>query len=190
MNKPAFFLIVGLGAAGLVSGYTAKRLTQVPDAPIPREIAREKSQPAPIAVARSTDTLEQLAALDGPSLYSRLARWMVTASEPEVASFWEIYRQENPRDPDIVELTFINWTRLAPQAAIAAAAGDANLAWRAWACTDPQAALLAAIDADSVCLTATVQAIGYHHPEWLRAHFDILPESARKSALEAMDWSS
>lgn len=192
MNNPAVFLVLGLGAAGMLSGYTAKRLSQVPAVSTPRGIVREKSPAAHIAAARSPDTLEQLAALDGPSLYSRLARWMVTASEAEVAGFWEIYQQENPRDPDIPELIFINWTRLAPSAAITAGAvvGDADLAWRAWASTDPQAALLAAIDAGSDCLTATVQAIGYHHPEWLRAHFDLLPESARKSALKAMDWSS
>ena len=48
---------------------------------------------------------------------------------------------------------------------------------------DPQAALAAA---DPEQITSVANGIGQMQPEWLREHFDQIPEDARRSALNGM----
>lgn len=148
---------------------------------------RSQSKPAP-STLRSTDTLETLAALDDKSLYARLALWMVDASEQDIAAYWQSYRQKKDRDNDINDLIFINWTRLNPAGAIAAAAGtkDEHYAWWAWSCHDPKAALTAAIAKNPDRVNNVTWGIGEFHPEWLREHFDEIPESGRDNAFEGL----
>lgn len=148
---------------------------------------RPQVKPAP-STLRSTDTLETLTALDDKSLYARLALWMVDASEQDIAAYWQSYRQKKDRDNDINDLIFINWTRLNPAGAITAATGtkDEHYAWWAWSCHDPKAALTAAIDKNPDRVNNVTWGIGEFHPEWLREHFDEIPESGRDNAFEGL----
>lgn len=148
---------------------------------------RPQVKPTPSSL-KSTDTLETLVALDDKSLYARLALWMVDASEQDIAAYWQSYRQKTNRDNDINDLIFINWTRLNPAGAIAAATGtkDEHYAWWAWSCHDPKAALTAAIAQNPDRINNVTWGIGEFHPEWLREHYDEIPESGRDNAFEGL----
>lgn len=137
---------------------------------------------------RSTDTVESLLAADRATLYGRLARWMTTASEQEIAAYWAGYRQQPDENKDITALVFLNWTRLNPQAAIAATAGgkDAHYAWWAWACHDPKNALATALATNPDRVGDVARGIGEFRPEYLRGHFKEIPEAARLEAIEGM----
>jgi len=186
-------VVCGFCAAGLFSGYGGRSLTCGSCAGISGPLVgdRRNAKPKTVGFSPSQDTLETLANLDDKSLYVRLARWMATASRQEIAAYWEIHRRKDPRDHAISELILINWTRLDPQAAIVSATTthDGSMAREAWACTDPQAALAAAIAADPECLTLVARAIGKYHPEWLRVHFELFPESVRADLLKGTNWS-
>ena len=132
----------------------------------------------------SMDTLDALAALDDATLYGRLALWLTDASEPDIAAFWKSYGSRKKRDWQINQLVFIHWTRLNPQSAMVAAVGtDAEFhLWRAWAGHDPQAALHAASGAGQSALRYVAYGIGQFQSDWLRLHFDELPEAAREDA--------
>jgi hypothetical protein len=137
---------------------------------------------------RSSDTLESVKALEGKDLYARLALWMVDASEPEIAAYWHHYRQQEKRQNEITDLIFINWTRIDPRAATTAAKGtsDEHYAWWAWACHDPKTALETAIAENPDRVNNVTWGIGEFHKDWLREHFDELPENARNNALQGM----
>lgn len=202
MKKSSTLLLLGLCAAGLLSGFAARRLTwqqvSLPashgtagkPAKTPPAVAPANSTP-PVNVAiprvRSTDTLETLAALDDGTLYRRLAHWLMDASEQDIAAYWESHRGKK-RGNDIAELIFIHWTRLNPLEAIGAVAGskDESYAWRAWACHDPQGSLAAAVAAGPEQVKNVAAGIGEFHPEWLRANLDRIPESARADALSKL----
>lgn len=126
--------------------------------------------------------------LDGKNNYGRLALWMIDASESDIAAYWQRFRQQKDPDNDIADLIFINWTRLDPRAAIAAATGTDNEqnAWWAWACHAPQAALAAAIADKPDRVKNVARSIGEFHPDWLRAHFDEIPLDARKMAITGL----
>ena len=128
--------------------------------------------------------MKTLVALDDATLYVRLALWLVDASEPDIAAFWKSYGTRKKSDPEINRLIFIHWTRFNPQSAMAAAVGtDAEFhLWRAWAGHDPQAALHAASGAGQSALRYVAYGIGQFQPDWLRMHFDELPEAAREDA--------
>lgn len=200
--------LLGLCAAGFLGGYAGHRA--FPSAAIANELETRQPAAAPTRESRvgpeaptpsrrptakpaastlkSTDTLETLAALDDKSLYARLALWMVDASEQDIAAYWQSYRQKAHRDNDINDLIFIHWTRLNPAGAIAAAAGskDEHYAWWAWSCHDPKAALSAAIAQNPDRINNVTWGIGEFHPEWLRKHFDEIPESGRDNAFEGL----
>jgi hypothetical protein len=150
--------------------------------------AKVKAVPAKPSTLRSTDTLETLAKLDDGSLYSRLALWMMDASEQDIAAYWETVRGKKDRTNDITDLVFINWTRLNPQGAIAAVAGTSNehYAWWAWACHDPQGSLTAALAANPDRVNNVAWGLGEFQAEWLRAHWDQIPEAARGNAISGM----
>jgi hypothetical protein len=205
VNRNPLLLLVGLSAAGLASGYVAKRLAGpgapaavANDASLPagKSDPRGAASPATAAVLksigqsaiRSTDTLETAKTLEGPDAYRRLALWMVDASEPEIAAYWQHCRQQQGRSNEITDLIFINWTRLDPRAATAAAkgTGDEHYAWWAWACHDPKTALETAIAENPDRVNNVTWGIGEFHKDWLREHFDELPEGARNNALQGM----
>jgi hypothetical protein len=207
VKKDQIYLITGLCAAGFISGFAGKRLTDggtapvSPNKPVSRSERRgaadgavsdadSRSKPvkAKLSTLRSTDTLETIIALDDASLYSRLALWMMDASEKDIAAYWQHYRQKKVRANEINDLIFINWARLDPQAAIAASTGtgDEHYAWWAWACHDPKASLAAAIAANKDRVNNVAWGIGEFHPEWLLKHFDEIPESGHDMAIRGL----
>lgn len=189
---------------GMFSGYAARRLTASRPAisPAPTVPVREgrssgetienttvapnsKSPAIEAHHVRSSDTVETLAAIKDGTLYSRLAAWMIDASETDIAAYWNSYHKGERRN-DITDLVFINWTRLNPQGAIAAVSGgkDEHYAWWAWAAHDPKGALSAAIAANPDRVNNVAWGIGEFDPQWLRDHFDQIPESARGNAMQ------
>lgn len=202
--KSTSALFLGLCAMGVFSGYVARWLghshQQVSPASVvaaqmvhnngkaPEKITAAtnmKSAVIEIPHVRSTDTVETLAAIKDGTLYSRLAAWMIDASETDIAAYWSGY-QKGERSNDITDLVFINWTRLNPQKAIAAVAGgkDEHYAWWAWAAHDPKGALVAAIAANPDRVNNVAWGIGEFDPQWLRDHFDQIPEAARGNAMQ------
>jgi hypothetical protein len=200
INRP--ILVCGLCFAGFLFGFAGNRVFEnlVLEPADPRVDRNEKSvrstenaanrNPAPpsrISTLRSADTLETIIGIQDDSLYPKLALWLIDASEPEIAAFWQAYKQRPDRTNEITELLFIHWTRLDPQAAIAASAGteEEQQAWRAWAVHDPSAALRAAIHQDHL-IASVVRGIGEFQGDWLREHFDEIPEDCKEVALTAM----
>jgi hypothetical protein len=192
--KNPLILIFGLCAAGLASGIATRRLTQErPPSPVLGEVMEIPHLPA-VTDTRflspslpSTETLESLLAPDDSNLYARLAVWLLDASEPNIAAIWASY-QDAKRNDGITDLILMRWTRLNPQAAVAAVAGSRHesRAWWAWACHDPQAALTAALSAGSEQVKSVAVGIGEFHPDWLRAHLTEIPEAARNGAVAAL----
>lgn len=140
-----------------------------------------------LPVAHSTDTVETLLALDDDAAaYRRVALWMLDATEPEIANYWQgLSKRKRSVDSDLANLTFIHWTRLNPAAAIAAAKGTKydNLPWWAWAAHDPQAALDRALATKGSFEESVAAGAAQFQPAWLRAHFDGLSPAAREEAL-------
>ncbi|MEO5915270.1 MAG: hypothetical protein ABIS50_13630 [Luteolibacter sp.] len=202
--KPFHRLLILIAAAGLFSGLAVSRSS--PRGADGRGSSRQNASrsageipgTAPVSAARvfppqhSADTLETLAALDDRHLYSRLALWLTEASEADIAAFWNGYSNKEDGSRLIQSLIFVNWTRLNPQAAIAAV-GEKYWAdvWWAWTCHDPQAAFAAATTGDPKVLRNVFDGIAQFHPEWLREHFNEIPEKERAHALFAMgNWDS
>lgn len=205
MKTSRILLIAGLCAAGFLCGFAGNRLANGSQSaavsnkdlkgPSKTRASGEstdgkqaKAVAAKTSTLRSTDTLETLAALDADSLYSRLALWMMDAGEQDIAAYWETVKGKKDRPNDITDLVFINWTRLNPQGAIAAVAGTSNehYAWWAWACHDPQGSLTAALAANPDRVNNVAWGLGEFQAEWLRAHFDQIPEAARHNAISGM----
>lgn len=193
MNKFASYLLLA-AAAGWVGGLAVRRF--IPHGVPPQAVSQQadplQENPATLVRTflpppRSTDTLETLVALKETDLYARLALWLVDAGEADIAAFWSCLPKQEGDPYGIKELVFIHWTRLDPQAALAAAAGeDRSLAWLGWACDDPQAALAAArAAADPRAVESVVRGIGKCHPKWLREHFEEIPEDFRSVAIRA-----
>lgn len=202
VKKSLIFMIAGLIVAGGPVGFTARRHFQNrtpgasdgPRKPVPASSLKEDYPqggpgrlPASAAV-RSEDTVESLLAADGALLYGRLARWLTTAGEQDIAAYWSGCKGRANRSKDITDLIFLNWARLNPQAAIAASAGseEERYAWWAWACHDPKRALGAALSANSERVNDVARGIGEFHPEYLREHFKELPEAACNDAILGM----
>ncbi len=131
--------------------------------------------------------MESILALDPASSYARIARWLATVTEQDIAACWAGYQQGKCPD-EITQLVFINWTRLNPQAAIAAVAGTENErnAWWAWAANDPSSALSAAKAVGREQVSHVATGIGEFDPAWLRAHLGEIPESCRGDAFTRM----
>lgn len=207
MKTKHILLIAAVSAIGLPCGMAGKHMTRGNQDPLPTDPAgpqktrshRTKSENLPesgkpgataqkASTLRSTDTLETLSALDSQSIYSRLALWMMDASEQDIAAYWESVRAQEDRPNEITDLVFINWTRLNPRGAIAAVAGTKNEhhAWWAWSCHEPQAALTAALAANPDRVNNVAWGLGEFQAEWLRAHWDQIPEAARSNAIRGM----
>lgn len=201
MRQKSSILIGSLALAGLLSGYSAKRLMEPPPTgavgqnPLNERARSKATQTAVISTpvrelasfpsARSKETLETLTALGDDELYGKLAKWLADASEPEIAAFWSVYSKKPKRSNDITDLIFLNWTRLDPQAAIAGSSSDQH-AWWAWACHDPAGALAAANANAPDHVNHVAWGIGEFHPEWLRAHFKELSKGAQDNALRGL----
>lgn len=198
-----------LGAAGLLTGYAGHRLSPAPEgaesaagpAVSSRSLApaassgqasdsRQRARGGKIELPgiRSADTLESLKALPPEELYGRLALWMVDASEADVAAFWEHYKTVGNRVNEINDLIFINWARIDPQAAVTAAAGtpDEHYSWWAWACHDPAGSLAAVMAQNPDRLNNVTWGLGEFHPDWVREHWDEIPEGGQQNALQGM----
>lgn len=204
MNQIRLWQLSALCLAGWVVGYGANRLAagwreparEPRGEPVPaaRGAARPSAvEPAPGGTQlpvekRPADTLASLTAAAAGPRYARLARWLMDASGEEIAAYWAGIRDQRGRPDALTDLIFIHWTRLDPQGAIAAVAGSGSerFAWWAWACHDPQAALAAAVAANPDHVNNVAWGIGEFHPQWLREHFDEIPESGRRDALAGM----
>jgi len=127
-------------------------------------------------------------AIEGEPSFQRLAAWMMQASEPEIAAYWQFYRQKKNRSNDINDLIFINWTRLDPKAAIAASTGtpDEHYAWWAWTCHDPKQALATVMATRPERLNNVTWGLGEFHAEWVMEHFKEIPEEGRGNAIQGM----
>lgn len=200
MNKTPATISLVMCVLGLLVGFNAKRQisgtikakdavsASKPERQSSREpTARGNAVATPLPKIHSEETLETMIAQGESATYAGLALWMLDASGPDIAAYWE-FRKNGKLDGDMKRLLFINWTRLDPQAAIASTAGtkDATIPWWAWASHDPQAALSAA---DPDRLKDVARGIGEFQPEWLREHFDLIPEEAQREALNGlMTW--
>ncbi len=204
MKNTPLFVILGLSGAGLLTGLTARWMTRevavvpapvlvetksadvvkIPEAAVSKP---DKAAPIPVPLPASTDTVETLLALDDATLYPRLAAWLLSAGEQDIAAYWNGYRPMQNRKTYIADLVFINWTRLNPAGAIAAVAGtkDHYFPWWAWTAHDPQAALAAAIDTAPKMVGWVARGIGGFHPDWLREHLDQIPEESRSRAFSS-----
>ena len=200
-RKNPTLILAGLCAAGLVTGFAARRLTPAP----PPVAARENHAPvndrarpggprgkeatapdiASFPARHSTETAESLALIPDDRLYASLALWLADASEPDIAAFWQEYSKKKDPSNDITDLIFLSWTRLDPKAAIAGSSSDHH-AWWAWAAHDPDAALAEATTHAPDRVIHVAWGIGEFHPDWLRAHYNELPEEAKNRALRGM----
>lgn len=193
--KSTPLLIAALCAAGWSVGAAARRIsppsaTPVASpaaAPVDRSVAVENLTSAFVLppAPRSADTVESILQADPKSEYARIAAWLATAGAEEIAAYWASYKG-GARDKPVTELIFIHWTRHNPKAATAVVAGtgDEGTAWWAWSASDPAAAFAAA--RTPFQKQQAVRGIGEFQPDWLRAHFQEIPEELRESALAAM----
>jgi hypothetical protein len=192
-SSPLF--IAALCAAGLLVGAAARRISP-PSAtpadnhaagPVGRSVVSENLSSAIVlpTAARSADIVESILQADPKSEYARIAAWLANAGAEEIAAYWASYRG-GARDKPVTELIFIQWTRRDPNTATAAVTGteDEGTAWWAWSASDPAAALAAA--RTPLQKRQAVRGIGEFQPDWLRAHFQEIPEEFRESALAAM----
>ena len=194
-SHPTITLV--LCALGLIVGYSANnQIVSEPNAkvtaPSNRTIHRETATDGhataiQLPKIRSDETLETMIAQGGNATYAGLALWILDASAPDIAAYWE-FRKNGGFGGDMKRLLFLNWTRLDPQAAITAVAGTdgAAIPWWAWAAHDPKAALAAA---GPERIKDVARGIGEFQPEWLREHFDQIPEEFKQEALTGlMTW--
>lgn len=195
-----YSLLILCALAGLSAGFVIRRAIphgvaqnpiSVPSTrqggPVTTESTTESPSAKKFEIPHSTDTQETLIALDDAALYARLALWLSDASEADIAVFLERYSKKDSASDDITKLIFINWTRLNPRGALAAVGEDFEYEiWNAWACNSPQAAFAAALQGNEDILETVIDAIGEHHPEWLRDHFQELPANSRENAAYAM----
>jgi|GEM_PF-1612217 len=132
---------------------------------------------------KSSDTIAALADIPAAHLYDRLALWLLDASASEMQEFWTSYTAREDRTNDLNDLVFINWTRVDPEAAIAAAEGTefAKYPWWAWACHEPEKALSEVLarypgQENRARIGEVAWGLGEFHPNWLRENLDDLPE--------------
>lgn len=127
--------------------------------------------------ARSGDSAEMIHALANEELYDRMALFLLNTKASDFPAFYEEFQQRDDRTNDLNDLLFISWTRLDPEAAIAATQGtdDFRYVYWAWACHDPGSALAAAQARDEGLHNA-LWGIGEFHPQWLTENLDLIPK--------------
>lgn len=184
-----------LCVCGLAAGYSAKRLVTPPTAETDELISeaekitrssRNVSAPTTYIApeVKSTDTVESLIEKGETATFNDLATWLLTASSEEIATYWAACKDLKPHKFSR-NLIFMNWARTDPQGALAATAGTEHekMAWSGWASNDPDAALAAV---SPKFLSTVAHSIGQHHPQWVRDHFDEIPEEGRQAALHGI----
>ena len=191
-------LISALSVIGVTCGMLGKRVA-CGWIPTPEERAgrgahqkvdeippRLSKSAAPGVQARSEDTVASLLALPARELYGRLAAWSLDADEAELSDFLKRYGDLGHTDYEVRRLVFVHLTRLDPLGAVESATDDRAryLAWSAWACHDPEAALAADAEREAAMTSAICRVIGEFHPDWLLANFDRIPERFRKRAFD------
>jgi hypothetical protein len=197
MSKRSVTIALAGGALGLLTGYLASPAS-IPGGSVQSDPASSPSsslanrsdlpgQDRPSSAAtklRSHETLDSLIAQGEDPTYASLALWLVDASAEDIAAYWD-FRKDGNLQNDKMRLIFFNWTRLDPEAAIAAVKGTDKAAypWWAWAAHDPRAALAASTPE---MLADVALGIGEFHPAWVREHFDLIPEEVRKNAIHGV----
>jgi hypothetical protein len=195
MHKPFVLIPLVASTLGLFSGYFANHRFAVdsasaegaPNSPLPSQRERRTAEDSAmdrVATMRSSETLESLIAQGEEATYATLALWLLDASPEHIAAYWN-FRKGGKMGGDQKRLLFIHWTRLAPEAAIAAVANtsDQGMVWWAWAANEPERALTTA-GADRIKDVA--RGIGEFHPKWVREHFDSIPEVAKSAAIDGV----
>lgn len=134
---------------------------------------------------RSSDTLESLLTAPPDELYSRLALWLMTADEAEIAAYWDQFIAGDEQPRPILDLIMIGWTRVNPEGAIAAVKGTSyeHFAWWASTCHNPARALAFALAEKTEHLSSVMWGLGEFHPKWVRENWDTLPENSRNGTL-------
>ena len=198
MNKRPILILGLVASSGVTMGWLGGNLLSVPDdSGHQRSIANKNRQnlkpksASPsntnqaLSQLRSQETFADLVGLTGDGLYSRLALWLLDASAEDIAAYYQSYLQRENQPNEITDLIFINWTRLDPQAAIAATLDSkhAGHPWWAWACHEPEKAYLTAIETKSGRGSNAVWGAGEFHPEWLFENYPTLPDWGQSHAL-------
>jgi hypothetical protein len=140
-----------------------------------------------VATLQSTDTPDDLLALDDRELYGRLALWLLDATTADLAGFWKAYQAN--RDPEmwVADLLFARWTQLDPDDALRAAGKDRqHQAWWAWAVNDPATAVARVAGLQPELMGSVLRAIGQFHPELLDQVMAAHPEFVTGGAIEGV----
>ncbi len=189
--------LIASAAVGLVVGWQLKTLSdferaESSDGEVGETSKQRSGMPAYTggmmeAPRKSTDTAMTLHALPAKDLYDRMALFLLEAEVEEFSAYYEEFQKRSDRTDHLNELLFIAWTRVDPEAAIAASRGtdDFNYAYWAWAGHDPGAALAAAKERGEGVGNA-VRGIGEFHPKWLSEHWSLIPEDQRKDAIAGL----
>ncbi len=200
MKGPFAWILVGIGIAGILCGFVARRAASPEEDRGGPERTRESAnaghanaglaasdQAEPPSPLRSSDTLGGLLELGGAVPYPRLALWLLDAPPEEIAAYWQFLATTDPCR-ETAKLVMIFWTRVDPPGATRAVAGTKfeKFAWWAWAAHDPGAALEAAVSTAPSRMPDVALGIGEFHPAWLRGHFGELNRDMQAIAFERL----
>ncbi|YCM42999.1 hypothetical protein V2O64_16955 [Verrucomicrobiaceae bacterium 227] len=190
-------LLVASTAAGLVVGWQLKVRGDSPGEVSSEGLVIASSRRGAVepggagsealATRQSSDTAMDLHALPAEDLYDRMALFLIEAKAEDFPAFYEEFQKRNDRNTDLNDLLFIAWTRVDPEAAIAASWGTDDFKYAYWAraCHDPGAALASAKERNEGVGHAA-WGIGEFHPQWLKDHWDEIPEGQRGNALQGL----
>lgn len=184
-------LAVGLAAGWKIKSHRAQGSPErtPPPAQSPRKLPSHAPEDGKEihSTSPSSDTAADLHALSTADLYDRLALFLLTAKPGDFPIFYEEFKTRPNRSDDLNGLLFINWTRLDPEAAIAATRGtdDFRYTYWAWACHDPGKALATAIERNEGIENAA-SGIGEFHPAWLKKNWNLIPKNQRINALQGL----
>ena len=196
MKTSTLFLVVsavlGLLSGLLLGGAGAEDSELSPDEDLSasqtnqhREPSRRTHSSSSNSRPQSSDTLESIKSAPSDELYSRLALWLMTADETDIAAYWDHFLTVEERPRQIFDLIMIGWTRVNPEGAIAATKGTEHehYAWWAWACHDPDRALEVVMETDPSNAGNVSWGLGEFHPKWVRENWDMIPSSQRSNSL-------
>ncbi len=150
----------------------------------PAAAAAEDPGPLPV----STDSMEDLLALDNPDLYGRLSLWLLDATEEDMAAFWAAYRKREDADYWTKDLVFTQWAKKNPQGLLEAARRDneEGPAYWAWAMSDPDAALADTENGPDEMRNWVLRGIANFHPQRALAILEEDPGRARAMNISSL----
>ena len=202
VGNPRWLALLAIGLGGWAAGTGLHRWLDAESSPPPtagvvRAAAETKPDPAEVAATRaaldevanlkSTDTLDDLLALEDRQLYGRLALWLLDASTADLARFWTAYQAKRQPEKRVADLLFARWTRLDPEDALPAAGPEHQAkAWWAWAVNDPATAVARVAAMDPQAMDSVLRAIGQFHPEMLARVMAEHPESFTDNPIETV----